>query len=115
MSLAVTLPILGLAFWCVWATYCSPAPPEAVASAPAPLKVVAPTFELTVWPVTAMEAISRPFIHPVTTKEAVPELSACPVSTMETIFELSVYTAMAKEAIREHSMLPVQEADPELN
>ncbi|KAI2646984.1 ATP-dependent 6-phosphofructokinase [Labeo rohita] len=60
---------------------------EMVASFAEPPKVVPPTFELTVCPVTAKEAIHELVACPVTAMEAVHELIVCPVTTKEAVYD----------------------------
>ncbi|XP_058639016.1 uncharacterized protein LOC131544658 isoform X1 [Onychostoma macrolepis] len=69
-------------------------PPEVAAAAAEPPEVSAVSIgELSLSPVTAMEAVNELSFCPVTAMKAVNELSFCPVTAIEAVYELSVLPA----------------------
>ncbi len=81
---------------------------EVAASAAEPPEVsVVSTYQLSSYPVTAMEAVCESSSCPVTAMEAVCESSSCPVKAMEAVCESSSCPVTAMEAIYESSSCPV--------
>ncbi len=77
-------------------------PLEVAASSAEPPEVsVVPTYQLSAYPFTAMEAICELSSCPVTAKEAGCELSPCPVTAKEAICELSPCPVTVMEAVGE--------------
>ncbi|XDV40964.1 hypothetical protein PO909_009933 [Leuciscus waleckii] len=109
---SATLPVMGLALWCVWATYTTAEYPEVVALVSAPGAVttfrdeLCSSFELAreadyeplPCPKPAMKIISEPlFSCPETASEAVNELSSCVDLATVAIFQLPSCSEPAKQ------------------
>ncbi len=77
-------------------------PPEVAAPAADPLEVsVVPAYELSFYPVTAMEAVCKSSPCLVKAMEAICDSSSCPIMAMEATFEHFFCSELAEEAICE--------------
>ncbi len=134
LPLSETLPRVGIALCCIWATYTTTLLPQGKASAAGPLqavvlasapcKVVVPSNILSPGhgstvepPEVAALAAEPPEVSvvsvcelsscPVTAKKAACELSSCPVMAKKAACELSSCPVTAMEAVHELSPCPV--------
>ncbi|KAL0193382.1 hypothetical protein M9458_011678, partial [Cirrhinus mrigala] len=81
-------------------------PSEAVPFTSALVPVVAPTYELSACPVTAMEAVTELSACTITALEAVVELSARMVMTMVAVYELSALSVVPTETANKPTAFP---------
>ncbi len=132
--LSEVLPMMGIAFWCVWAAYTSTELPEAAAATMMSPEVAADAAEppevvalIAVIPEVMVPAAEPPEVSvvsiydlsacPVTAREAVCVSSSCPVTAMEAVCDLLPCSEPAMEACYELLSCPdpTEEATSELS
>ncbi len=94
IALSEVLPMMGIAFWCVWAAYTTTEPPE--------VSVVS-TYQLSACPFTAIETVCEALFCPVTAMDAVCDLLPCSEPAMEACYEVLSCPDPTEEATSELS------------